>query len=61
MAVHDLILSLFEATSPSYTMGCLMASMPNVRLPLAHLEALVVLLDGVQDFGVAMCHPRALM
>ncbi|KAI9916618.1 hypothetical protein PsorP6_017062 [Peronosclerospora sorghi] len=35
--------------------------MPNVRLSLAHLEALVVLLDGVQDFGVAMCHPRALM
>ncbi|KAI9908622.1 hypothetical protein PsorP6_002998 [Peronosclerospora sorghi] len=60
-AVHDLILSLCEATSPSYTMGCLMASMPNVRLPLAHLEALVVLLDSVQDFGVAMCHPRALM
>ncbi|KAI9907957.1 hypothetical protein PsorP6_003003 [Peronosclerospora sorghi] len=42
-------------------MGCLMASLPNVRLPLAHLEALVVLLDSVQDFGVAMCHPRALM
>ncbi|KAI9905838.1 hypothetical protein PsorP6_014435 [Peronosclerospora sorghi] len=42
-------------------MGCLMASMPNVRLPLAHLEALVVLLDGVQVFGVAMCHPCALM
>ncbi|KAI9912967.1 hypothetical protein PsorP6_005031 [Peronosclerospora sorghi] len=61
MAVHDLILSLCEATIQSYTMGCLMASMPNVRLPLEHLEALVVLWDGVQDFGVAMCHPRALM
>ncbi|KAI9895145.1 hypothetical protein PsorP6_018651 [Peronosclerospora sorghi] len=60
-AVHDLILSLCESTSPAYTMGCLMASMPNVCLPLAHLEAMVELLDGVQDFGVAMCHPRALM
>eukprot|EP00644_Phytophthora_capsici_P012077 jgi/Phyca11/63671/gw1.12.481.1 len=60
-AVRTMILQFCEATSPSYTTGCMIEYMPKVRLPLAHIEALVVLSDCVKDFGITTCNPRALI
>ncbi|KAL3661983.1 hypothetical protein V7S43_012790 [Phytophthora oleae] len=60
-AVRSMILQFCEATSPSYTTGCMIEYMPKVRLPLAHIEALVVLSDCVKDFGITICNPRALI
>ncbi|UIZ24806.1 hypothetical protein KXD40_006689 [Peronospora effusa] len=60
-AVRNMIMQFCEATSPSYTTGCMIEYMPKVRLPLAHIEALSVLSDCVKDFGVSVCNPRALI
>lgn len=59
--IRAMILQFCEATSPSYTTGCMIEYMPKVRLPLAHIEALSVLSDCVKDFGIAICNPRALI
>lgn len=60
-AIRTMILQMCEATSPSYVLGCLLNYMPNVKAPLAHIEALTVLGDCVKDFGVAVCNPRVLI
>ncbi|OWZ12692.1 Cytoskeleton-associated protein [Phytophthora megakarya] len=60
-AIRNMIMQFCEATSPSYTTGCMVEYMPKVRLPLAHIEALSVLSDCVKDFGVSICNPRALI
>ncbi|KAL4130421.1 hypothetical protein PRIC2_006418 [Phytophthora ramorum] len=60
-AVTNMIMQFCEATSPSYTTGCMIEYMPQVRTPLAHIEALKVLSDCVKDFGVSICNPRALI
>ncbi|GMF13203.1 unnamed protein product [Phytophthora lilii] len=60
-AIRNMILQFCEATSPSYTTGCMIDYMPKVRTPLAHIEALSVLTDCVKDFGVSICNPRALV
>ncbi|CAH0478203.1 unnamed protein product [Peronospora belbahrii] len=60
-AVRNMIMQFCEVASPSYTTGCMIEYMPKVRLPLAHIEALSVLLDCVKDFGVSVCNPRALI
>ncbi|CAI5727538.1 unnamed protein product [Hyaloperonospora brassicae] len=60
-AVRSMILQFCEVTSPSYTLGCVIDHMPKVRLPLAHIEALSVLSDCVNDFGISLCNPRTLI
>lgn len=60
-AVRGMLVQFCEATSPAYTTGCMIEYMPKVRLPLAHIEALVVLSDCVKDFGVSICNPRAVI
>ncbi|EGZ19536.1 hypothetical protein PHYSODRAFT_350421 [Phytophthora sojae] len=60
-AVRNMIMQFCEATSPSYTTGCMIEYMPKVRTPLAHIEALSVLSECVKDFGVSICNPRALI
>ncbi|KUF97469.1 Cytoskeleton-associated protein 5 [Phytophthora nicotianae] len=60
-AVRAMIMQFCEATSPAYTTGCMIEYMPKVRLPLAHIEALVVLSECVKDFGISICNPRALI
>ncbi|KAL4157063.1 hypothetical protein PRNP1_006089 [Phytophthora ramorum] len=60
-AVTNMIMQFCEATSPSYTTGCMIEYMPQVRTPLAHIEALKVLSDCVKDFGISICNPRALI
>ncbi|RLN06894.1 hypothetical protein BBJ28_00001991 [Nothophytophthora sp. Chile5] len=59
--IHNMIMQFCEATSPSYTTGCLIDYMPKVRTPLAHIEALAVLSECVKDFGISICNPRALV
>jgi cytoskeleton-associated protein 5 len=60
-AIRDMMMQFCEATSPSYTTGCLIEYMPKVRAPLAHIAALSLLSDCVKDFGVSICNPRALI
>ncbi|GMF17138.1 unnamed protein product [Phytophthora fragariaefolia] len=60
-AVRNMIMQFCEASSPSYTTGCMIEYMPKVRAPLAHIEALSVLSDCVTDFGVSICNPRVLI
>lgn len=59
--IRNMILQFCEATSPSYTLGCLMTNVLTVKTPLAHIEALNVLAECVKDFGVSLCNPRALV
>jgi hypothetical protein len=59
--IRNMLLQFCEATSPSYTLGCLMNSVLTVKTPLAHIEALNVLGECVKDFGVTLCNPRALV
>lgn len=59
--IRTMIVQLCEATSPAYTLGCLMSHVPNVRTPLAHVEAHNVLCECAKDFGVTVCNPRGLV
>lgn len=59
--IRTMVLQFCEAVGPSYVLGCLLNHMPNVKTPLAHCEALVVLADCVKDFGIAVCSPRLLI
>lgn len=60
-AIRTMLLSFCEAVGPAYVLGCLVSAMPAVKAPLAHVEALGVLANCVQDFGVAVCSPRSLI
>lgn len=60
-AIRTMMLQLCEVVGPSYVLGCLLNYMPNVKAPLAHIEALVVLADCVKDFGISVCSPRLLI
>lgn len=59
--IRTMILQFCEATSPSYTLGCLMNYMPSVKAPLAHIEALVAIGECLKDFGAAVCNPRSVI
>lgn len=60
-SIRTMIVQFCEVTSPSYTLGCMMNHIVNVKTPLAHIEALNVVTECVKDFGVAMCNPRAVI
>lgn len=59
--IRAMLLQFCEATSPSYTLGCLMNYMPSVKAPLAHIEALVAIGECLKDFGATVCNPRSVI
>ncbi|GLD92225.1 hypothetical protein PINS_up000758 [Pythium insidiosum] len=59
--IRNMMLQFCEATSPSYVLGCLINHMTNVKAPLAHIEALLVISECVNDFGVSVCNPRMII
>lgn len=59
--IKSMVLQLSEAVSPAYVIGCIVHHMSNVKAPLVHAEALVVVGECVSDFGVTVCNPRMLV
>ncbi|RLN94244.1 hypothetical protein BBJ28_00007770 [Nothophytophthora sp. Chile5] len=59
--IRYLIFALCQATSPSYTIGCLIRQLEGTTATLAHVEAHKLLYDCVMDFDIAIWKAKALV
>ncbi|RLN93453.1 hypothetical protein BBJ28_00003932 [Nothophytophthora sp. Chile5] len=59
--IRSLIFALCQATSPSYTLGCLIRQLEGTEATLAHVEAHKLLYDCVMEFDIAVCEAKALV
>ncbi|KAF0689123.1 Aste57867_19395 [Aphanomyces stellatus] len=59
--IRPMLMAFSELVGPSLVLATIIGHMPNVKLPLAHVEVLEFMVDTVKDFGIGKCTPRGLI